>query len=87
MGNEPKQLKAKMQVYTNKPGSLASDGTKAGEQVTLSAVYSPDPNSENYSFSQATPNAMLTMWISNPQAFDFFEEGAQYVLTFEKASA
>lgn len=79
------QIKAKMQVWTNKPGSLAADGTKASEQVTLSAVYSNEPGSENYSYSQATPNAQLSMYISNPQAFGFFEEGKQYILTFEKA--
>lgn len=79
------QIKAKMQVYSVKPGSLAADGSKAAESVGLSAVYSSDPNSENYSYSQATPNATLSMWISNPQAFDFFEEGKQYILTFERA--
>jgi hypothetical protein len=74
-----------MRVWSNKPGSLASDGSKASEQVLLSAVHSNDPNSENYSYSQATPNGQLTMSISNPEAFDFFEEGAEYVLTIEKA--
>jgi hypothetical protein len=79
------QIKAKMRVWSNKPGSLASDGSKASEQVTLSAVYSSDPNSENYSYSQATPNANLSMYISNPEAFDFFQEGDEIVVTFEKA--
>jgi hypothetical protein len=82
----PNELKAKMKVYSNKPGSLAGDGSKASEQVTLSAVWSDDKNSENYSYSQATPNATLNMYISNPQAFGFFEEGAEYVLTFERVS-
>jgi hypothetical protein len=80
-----RQIRAKMRVWSNKPGSLASDGSKASEYVTLGAVYSSDPNSENYSYSQATPNASLTMGISNAEAFDFFEEGSEYVLTFEKA--
>lgn len=77
-------VKAKVQVYQNKPGSLAADGTKVSEQVTMAAVYSNEPGSENYSYSQATPSLQLAMYINNPDAFDFFEEGAQYILTFEK---
>lgn len=80
-------IRAKMRAWTVIPGSLAADGTKASEQVTLSAVYSSDPGSENYSYSQATPNATLQMYISNPDAFDFFEPGAEYVLTFEKVES
>jgi hypothetical protein len=78
------QLVAKMQVHSNNPGSLAADGAKAAEQVLLGAVYSSDPNSENYSFSKYTPSASLSMHITNPEAFDFFVEGAQYRLTFER---
>ena len=80
----PSQIKAKMQVYSNKPGSVDTTGKKASEQVTLAAIYSNEPGSENYSYSQATPNASLSMYISNPDAFDFFEEGKQYIVTFER---
>lgn len=56
----------------------------SSKQVKLSAVYSNDPTSPNYSFSQATPTANVTMFISNPDAFAFFEGGGEYLLTFEK---
>jgi hypothetical protein len=56
----------------------------SSKQVTLSAVYSSDPTTPNYSFSQATPTANLTMYINNPDAFAFFEGGGEYLLTFEK---
>jgi hypothetical protein len=79
-------IKAKMQVYANMPGSLNADGSKAGEYVTLAAVYSNEPGSENYSYSPATPNASLSMYISNPDAFDFFKEGKQYIVTFEEVA-
>lgn len=87
------QIKAKMKVNlvvkhgyeNNTPSADGSTYVQTGESVDLTAVYSADPNTENYSYSSATPNAHLTMTISNPQAFDFFEEGAEYVLTFEKA--
>ena len=45
--------------------------------VTAHAVYSPDPESPNYSYSQATPWAELKMSISNPEAFEFFREGKE----------
>lgn len=81
----PNQIKAKMQVHVVEPGSLDAEGNTVAVQVTLSAVYSQDKNSENYSYSQATPNVYLSMWISNPQVLDFFEKGKQYILTFERA--
>jgi hypothetical protein len=58
----------------------------SGKQVRLRAVYSNDPASPNYSFSQATPTANLEMYINNPEAFDYFEGGAEYLLTFEKVA-
>jgi hypothetical protein len=79
----PSQIKAKMQVYSNKPGSVDTTGKKESEQVTMTAVYSNEPGSENYSFSKATPSATLSMYINNPDAFDFFQEGKQYIVTFE----
>jgi len=50
------------------------DSPKGGGQVTLSAVYSGDKNSEDNTFSQATPSAELTMMVTNPPAFDFFKK-------------
>lgn len=78
------QIKAKMRVWTNTPANLDKEGVKHGETVTLSAVHSNDPNSENYTYSQATPAANLNMYISNPGAFDVFQPGDEYVLTFDK---
>lgn len=50
--------------------------------VTMSAVYDSDPASPNYSFSQATPSASLTMSITNPAAFEQFVEGKLYDVAF-----
>lgn len=50
--------------------------------VQLSAVYSSDPSSPNYSYSQASPSASLTIYISNPDAYEQFEVNKQYDLTF-----
>ncbi len=56
------------------------------EIVKLSAVYSDDKNSENYSFSQATPSADISMCISNPAAFGAFELNKEYYLDFTPVS-
>lgn len=58
----------------------------SGVKVNLSPVYAPaDAKCENARFWEATPNGQLWMQINNPAAFDFFEEGGDYYLTFEKA--
>jgi hypothetical protein len=57
-----------------------------GVKVNLAPVYCPkDTQSENGKFWEATPQGQLWMQINNPAAFDFFKEGAEYYLTFEKA--
>ena len=78
------RVRARMQAYTVKPGSIDEKDGIQSEIVTLSAVYSSDPESENWSYSQATPSANLTMFINNHAAFGFFKEGKQYKLTFEE---
>jgi hypothetical protein len=50
--------------------------------VYFHAVYSDDKSSPNYSFSQSTPNANLTMSITNPAAYGQFEGGKEYDLAF-----
>lgn len=87
----PLQIHAKFRVHDvqewkfndNKTGELV----KTGEQVFMSPVYSSDPNSENYSYSQATPSGQISMSITNPGAWGFFERGGEYVIDFTKATA
>jgi hypothetical protein len=55
---------------------------KYSESVSFMAVYSPDPTSENYAWSQATPSGSLSMTITNPGAFGHFKQGAEYYLDF-----
>lgn len=57
-----------------------------GESISLSAVYSEDKTSENYSYSVATPSAQLKMFIANPSAFGAFELGGEYIVDFSPAS-
>ena len=51
-------------------------------QIRLTAVYSDDKESPNYSFSQATPSATLDITITNPAAFNQFEIGKVFDVLF-----
>jgi len=55
--------------------------------VSLQAVYSSDPSSENYTWSQYTPSGSLQMHITNPKAFDQFQVGQEYLLHFTPVAA
>lgn len=59
------------------------DSTPNGDNVSFQAVI--DDSEENKTFSDATPSASLTMWVSNPAARGAFEEGREYYLDFTPA--
>ena len=50
---------------------------KYGEYIRMTAVYSTDIRSPNYSYSQATPYAEVIMSITNPAVFGFFVPGVR----------
>lgn len=52
-----------------------------GKTVYLSPVYSPDPSDPNYSYSQATPSGEVYLQITNPGAYEQFEENKVYDMT------
>lgn len=56
-----------------------------GSDVELQPVVAGSPE-ENKAFWKATPSGKLEMWVSNPDAADFFEVGEEYYLDFTKAS-
>ena len=60
---------------------------KYSEAVKLRAVYSSDPNSENYSWSKYTPSAEISLNISNPSAWGKFEVGKEYYIDFTPVEA
>lgn len=57
----------------------------AGRQVNFMAVYGDGTGNE--SWSEATPSAQLSMYITNPQAYEQFEEGKDYYLDFTPVPA
>jgi len=73
-------VRAKMRAYVTK-------FQNGDAQVSMNAVYSNDPLSENKAFSDATPNGTVTLVIANGKAAaSFFESGAEYYVDFTKAS-
>lgn len=67
-----------------------NDGTITGKSIRMSAVvaYGEDGtrNDENESWSKWTPSGDLVIYITNPDAFNQFEEKKQYYLTFEEVA-
>lgn len=64
-----------------KVGSVINYGNNNVE-ANLSAV--TNTSEENKTFSIYTPNASVKMHITNPDALDFFEPGAEYICEFRK---
>lgn len=62
------------------------DGKQTGENIYAHPVYSQDPNSPNYSFSQATPGGQIQLYITNPNAFGFFELHGEFDVTFNETA-
>jgi hypothetical protein len=56
-------------------------------QVRFTPVYDANPDSPNFEWSKATPSGYMELTVSNPAAFDSFEVGKEYLLTFEEATA
>ena len=67
------------------PQYKSHEGVKTGEEVKFHAVYSDDKSSPNYSYSEASPNASMSMLISNKDAWGFFKVGHAYDLIISPA--
>lgn len=63
---------------------VPKDAPTEYRNVHLRAVYSNDPSSENYSWSNYTPYANLVMYITNPDAFNQFENGKEYLISISE---
>lgn len=55
------------------------------EKVNFHAVYSPDPEDPNYTWSKASPQGSFSITISNPAARGKFEPGKSYFLDITPA--
>lgn len=77
-------VQAKVRCISNAAPVYFQPGTDdTFRLVRFTPVYDPDPASPNYSWSEATPSGYIELGISNRAAFDDFEVGHEYLLTFE----
>lgn len=60
------------------------DEPSKAKKIVLNAVYANDPNDPNYSYSEATPSGELMLWITNPNAYGYFEQGKTYDITIKE---
>jgi hypothetical protein len=62
---------------------MRESGTDTVADLTFFASYGE--GKDNKDWSKWTPGGTLTMTISNPSAFDWFEPGKEYYLDFTEA--
>lgn len=75
-------VQAKVRCIGNATSPYDPENTKI-RLVRFTPVYDADPSSPNHEWSEATPSGYIELYISNPAAFQAFEMGKDYLLTFE----
>ncbi len=82
-------VQAKLRCTVNRvPTNVAHSlhlNADAEESRVLYFNASYDESEENKGWSKWTPSASLEMYVTNPAAFEQFEVGKDYILTFEPA--
>lgn len=73
------KMRAKMQVESVTKTTYA-------EELKFTAVYSGDKNSEDNTYSEATPSAALTMQVTNKALHGQFAPGQKFYVDFTPAS-
>jgi hypothetical protein len=84
-------VRAKFTCNKVAPYSYDDGKTVAGKNITMSAVIAYGEggvrSDGNEGWSAATPSGQLLIHISNPAAFEQFEEGKSYYIDFTPAEA
>lgn len=78
------QMRAKFAVQRVETAHT-TDGTPTSQHVVASPVFkNQDPDSENSRFWTATPSGQIDLYISNVDAFGFFQAGDLVYVDFTK---
>ncbi len=77
---DSKTMRAKLQLNSVKK-------TTYSEELEFSAVYGGEKNSEDNTFSEATPSATLTMSVTNKALHGKFTPGQKFYVDFTEAAA
>ena len=77
-------VKAKVRCIANKaPHWEQPESQEPSRVIRFTPVY--DDSEANREWSKWTPSGYFEMSVTNTAAFEQFEEGADYLVTFEKA--
>lgn len=71
-------------VKCTKNESPEWDTNDSNRNVNFQCVYDSDPNSPNYEWSKYTPSGNIHLNVTNPNAFNKFVVGAEYIVSFEE---
>jgi len=74
------RAKFRVNIVTDGKSNYQGEEKKYREDIVANAVYDPDPNGANRSWSEATPYGELRMAITNPGAFGHFKVGQEIYL-------
>lgn len=73
---------AKMNAGHIEPMPNAENPT--AKRIKFYCVWDQDPASPNFEWSMATPSGSAELVITNPAAFEQFETGKSYLVTFRE---
>ena len=77
------QRARELRTFTYPAGGGPAVEGKTAEAVELYAVYTDSP--EDREFARATPNARFDLYVDNPAAWGFFQEGKSYYVDISPA--
>lgn len=75
-------IQAKMRCVGNASQQWGNSVNENSRVVRLTPVYDSDPAHPNFAWSQATPAGYTELYITNREAFEAFEVGEEYLVTF-----
>lgn len=79
-----KTIRAKVSVHSlseSKPADPAA-ATNAYESISMGAVKSGGDNPEDNEYAAATPSCSISMNVTTPTCFGFFQQGKKYYVDF-----
>jgi hypothetical protein len=76
-------VQAKVRCIGNGRPAWHSEDNDSARVARFTPVATSDPADPNYEWSQYTPSGYMELHVTNPDAFNKFEVGKEYLLTFE----
>ena len=80
-------VQAKVRCIGNSTPQYYPAGDNSMRLVRFTPVHDPNPEHPNFEWSQATPSGYIELAVTNSAAFNKFEVGSEYLLTFEAVTS